>query len=53
MGRRLGLVLLLPVVSHSVEIVVQFLPGTPKLFISIVSSVIFTIISTSSELLLT
>jgi hypothetical protein len=38
--------LLLPLVSHSIEFTIHLLRGTPKLFTSIVSSVIFTALST-------
>lgn len=38
--------ILLPVLTHSLELVVHVLRGTPKLFTSIVSSIIFTGIST-------
>lgn len=43
----LAVVVLLPFLSHSVEIAVHVLRGTPKLFTSIVTSVIFTMISTA------
>ncbi|HEX4231426.1 MAG TPA: hypothetical protein VHZ07_22335 [Bryobacteraceae bacterium] len=43
----LAVVVLLPFFSHSVEILVHVLRGTPKLFTSIVTSVIFTMISTA------
>jgi len=38
--------ILLPFLTHSLELAVHILRGTPKLFTSIVSSVIFTAIST-------
>lgn len=43
----LTVIFLLPLVSHSVEIAVHALRGTPRLFTSIVTSVIFTMISTT------
>lgn len=36
----------LPIFSHSLELCVHFLRGTPKLFASIVASAIFTVLST-------
>jgi len=38
--------ILLPLISHSIEAAVHILRGTPKIIASIVSSVIFTMIST-------
>ncbi len=42
----LAVMILLPLTSHSLELLVHWMRHTPKLFTSIVSSVIFTIIST-------
>jgi hypothetical protein len=42
----LAVMILLPLTSHSLELLVHWLRHTPKLFTSIVSSVCFTVIST-------
>ena len=43
---NLVVMFLLPLVSHSVELTVHLLRGTPKLFVSIVYSACFTMVST-------
>lgn len=42
----LAAILFVPLVSHSLELTVHLMRGTPKLITSIIASVIFTIIST-------
>lgn len=42
----LAAILFVPLISHSLELTVHMMRGTPKLLTSIISSVIFTIIST-------
>lgn len=42
--------LLIPFVSHSLELVIHVLRGTPRLKASLISSVVFTILSTSFNL---
>jgi hypothetical protein len=40
----------LPVVAHSLELLVHWMRGTPELFVSIVASMIFTAVSTTFNL---